>query len=75
MPTVVSAKHSMPWLECPHQTTGLIMTGLKTITQVSLLKIAKSLRVSPAENNLLWKDGMLECWNIGNKIGIKLFEL
>jgi hypothetical protein len=28
-----------------------------------------------AKINFLWKNGILECWNIGSKIGINLFKL
>jgi hypothetical protein len=48
---------------------------LLLITQVLHHNIAKETLVPQAKSNFLWKNGMLEYWNIGNKIGINLFKL
>jgi hypothetical protein len=41
---------------------------LLLITQVLHHNIAKETLVPQAKNNSLWKNGMLEYWNIGKKL-------
>ena len=48
---------------------------LLLITQVLHHNIAKEPLVPQTKSNFLWKNGMLEYWNIWNKIGINLFKL